>query len=178
MCDAIMIPGRRTNRAGLVFLEILVVLVIFVIFSSFVILTYSTYRQNLEITSAAQQIRKMFGTARTKAINLNGYYLVTVDMDRSKVWIDQSDQLKNVVRPKIVTPVVLPPDVKITEIRVNSTVFTSGAVEILFEPDGQAEYTIFNLLRVNDNPAVDRNYYSIRVFKSTGLAQILPNRKL
>lgn len=169
---------RQNARAGLVLVEVLVVLVIIVVFSSFVILTYSTYRDNLEITSAAQQIRKVLSVAKTKAINLNKHYIVTIDIDRSKVWIDESNDLKGVVRPKVETPVVLPDDVKITEVRVNSTTFTSGAVEILFKPDGQAEYAVINLLRVGDSPSVERNFYSLRVFPSTGTSQIIPNRKL
>ncbi|GAB4321695.1 MAG: hypothetical protein Kow0059_16480 [Candidatus Sumerlaeia bacterium] len=172
---------RRLNsqrRAGLVFVEILVVLVIVVVFSSFVILTYSTYRENLEITSAAQTIRKVLSTARTKAINLNKYYIVTIDIDRSKVWIDESNEARAVVRPKVETPVVLPDYIRIREVRINSTTYTSGAVEILFKPDGQGEYAVINLLRQGDNPAIDSNYYSIRLFPSTGTAQIIPNRKL
>ena len=167
----------RNRRAGFTALEILIVLLIISIFSTFAILSYSSYRRQARIKQAALAVESTFSTARTLAINHNANFEVAIDIDNGHFWINKLDRRGRIVQPKVTGANWLPEEVLFSEVRKNNYSYYSGTVPILFRANSSSEYTTIYLLGENSDGSVSGNYYSIRVYPSTGLSHTYKNQR-
>jgi len=177
--------GRKTSmsrslkqqKRGLTALEIVIVLMILSVFSTFAILSYSTYRKQARIKEGAKTIQYALTTARTLAINQNANYQVQVDIPNGQFWIDKLDSKGNIARPKVTGINWLPDDVAFVEVRKNTLSYDTGTVPILFRPNGSSEYASIYLIGANVDAADGGNYFTIRVYSSTGVIQTFKNQR-
>jgi prepilin-type N-terminal cleavage/methylation domain-containing protein len=168
---------RKTWRKAYSLLEIIVVLVILAVFSTFAVISYSTYREHARINNSAQEILSSLSTARTLAINQNSYYEVVIDITGRQFWINEVDSLRRVVRPKVISPKTLNDFINITDVKRNGVSRFAGESHILVRPNSTSDQASIHLIREQDNPAIEENYYTVKVYASTAQSQILPNAK-
>jgi len=168
---------RRNKRAGFTALEIVVVLIILSIFSTFAIISYSTYRRQARIKNGAQTVISTLTTARALAINQNASFQVCIDIPNSHFWIDKLDRKGEIVKPKLTGVNFLPEGALFSEIRKNNYSYYSGIVTILFRSNSTSEYTSIYLIGENMDGSVSTNYYTIRVYPSTGLTHLYKNER-
>jgi len=172
-----MIYGRKKKRKGFTALEIIVVLLILSIFSTFAILSYSSYRRQARIKQAARSVESSLSTARALAINQNSNYQVCFSIDDGHFWIDKLDRRGRVVKPKVMGVNWLPEGALLSEIRKNSLSYYSGIIPILFRPNSSSEYTSIYLIGENMDGGLNENYYTIRIYPSTGLPHTYRNQR-
>jgi prepilin-type N-terminal cleavage/methylation domain-containing protein len=168
---------RKKARKGYSLLEIIIVLSILAIFSTFAVLSYSTYRHHVRISNSAQEILSTLSTARTFAINQNSYFEVVIDISGQQFWINEVNSSRRTIRPKIVSPKSLNEFVRVTDVKVNALRRLAGEARILFRPNSTSDQASIHLLRQNDDPGIEENYYTIKLYASTAQSHILPNAK-
>jgi len=167
----------RNKTRGFSALEIVVVLVILSIFSTFAILSYNTYRRQARIKNGAQTVESTLSTARALAINQNASFQVCVDILNGHFWIDKLDRKGGVIEPKVTGVNFLPEGALFSEVRKNNYSYFSGIVTILFRPNSSSEYTSIYLIGENMDGSVSQNYFTIRVYPSTGLSHVYKNER-
>lgn len=146
-------------------------------FSTFAILSYSSYRRQARIKNGAQSVNSTITTARALAINQNAGFEVSIDIENGYFWIDKLDRQGAVLKPKFMGINWLPESVLFAEVRKNNYSYYSGIVTILFLPNGTSEYTSIYLIGENMDGGVSENYFTIRVYPSTGLSHIYKNQR-
>ena len=165
------------KRRGFSALEIVIVLVILSIFSSFAILSYSSYKKQARVKHAAQAVNSTLTTARTLAINQNADFQVQIDISGRHFWIDQLDSRGRIVKPKVTGSNWLPEGSLFTDVTMGGVTYNSGRVAIVFDADGSAEYATIHLIGENMDASQPSNYFSIRIYPSTGLTHIYKNQR-
>ncbi len=169
--------NHKYRQAGYTALEILVVLMIMSLFSTFAILSYSSYRKQARLKSAAQSVESVLATARTLAINQNAYFQVCIDITNRQFWIDELDRRGRIIKPKVTGVKWLPEDVLFSEVRKNGFSYYSGIVPICFHPSSSAEYASIYIIGENADGSQSENYFTVRVYPSTGLTHIFGNQR-
>jgi prepilin-type N-terminal cleavage/methylation domain-containing protein len=162
---------------GYSIIEVCIVLVILSLFSTLAILSYGSYRKSLRLKNAAQEISAVLSTARIMAIEQNGYFQASIEISNRRIWVDKVNYLATIVEPKITTPKLLTDLVKITDVTVNSETKNSGVVHILFRPNATSDFATVHLIREADDPSVEENYYTIKVYSSTARSRIYPDAR-
>lgn len=172
-------PGFLRGRPrAFSLIEILIVLAILAILSSVAVFSYGSYQKNQSVRGTAQEVAALFATARSLAINSNRPHRATIDLDLRAFWIDELDPTGTTVsRPKVVGGGKPLDGVVLQDVQLTAGLRTTGMVPIRFWPDGRGTYAIVHIRRELDDPALSSSYFSIRVFPSTGTAQVLPNER-
>lgn len=171
--------GPLSGRArAFSMVEILVVLIILSIMTTVALFSYSTFKDSQSLQMSADKARRILMQGRNRAINLNLPQEVVVDLDRESMWVNQLNSTRTQTSPKVVPEERMADFVRIEELRINSTTFTSGEHVIAFEPAGGNPLVVLSLKREADDPARDENYFSVRLFPTSGEAQILENQRL
>lgn len=165
------------KSSGFTALEIVVVLIILGIFSTFAILSYSSYRRQACIKNGTRTVEAALSTARALAINQNANFEVCVDVENNQFWINKLDRQGDIAKPKFLGVNWLPEGVLFSEIRKNNFSYYSGLVTILFRSNGTSEYTSIYLIGENMDGSLNQNYYTIRVYPSTGLTRVYKNER-
>ena len=153
----------------------MVVLVILGVFSTFAIISYSSYRRNASIKNGARSVDAIFSTARALAINQNAYFEACLDIENNQFWINKLDRRGDIIAPKFLGVNWLPDGVLFSEIRKNDFSHYSGLVKILFRPNGSSEYVSIYLTGENMEAGLNQNFFTIRVYSSTGLTHVYKN---
>lgn len=169
---------RRHRRNGFSAIEIIVVLLIISIFSAFAVISYRSYRSQAKISTASQKVESVLSTARALSINQNTPHQVYFDLDSEHFWIDELDRTGNVVKPKITGETWLPEGVVFSHIQKNIFPYTSGVVTVRFNPNSTSEYITVYIIGENSDTSEEGNYYSIRVYPSTGLTHTYKKQRL
>ncbi|MCX7001503.1 MAG: prepilin-type N-terminal cleavage/methylation domain-containing protein [Candidatus Sumerlaeota bacterium] len=167
--------GNR--RGGFTALEIVIVLMILSIFSTFAILSYQSYKKQARLRSAAQSLQSTLSTARMLSINQNTNFQVRIDINNGNFWIDRLDGSGRIVKPKVTGVNWLPDDVLFTEVQKNGASVYSGIIPILFRANGTSEYTSIYIVGANTDTSIGENYFTIRIYPSTGLTHTYKNQR-
>ena len=182
---------------GLSYIEILTVLVIITIMSTTGLLTYRQTRLNMRLKDGATELKNVMGVARAMAISQNRFYSVRLDFTAGNYWIDEFVVDNGVLRrsrPKLTTPKALPDFIHFERVFVQhivdpvlsnglsefiaAPVTGSQFVDIFFSPRGTSDYASINLLRDAANSTNPGEYYSVRLFSSTAVAELLANQQV
>lgn len=171
-------PQAPGGRLAFTLVEILVVLVILSLLTTTALFSYTRFRQSQSIESSSEIVRRILMQARNRAIHLNLPHQVVIDLDNDTMWIDQLNSTRTETTPKIIPEQGMVAGVEIAELLIQNTRVTTGRHALMFEPDGRNPFVVVLLRKEIDDPSVDANYYSVRLFPSSGEAQILANRRL
>jgi prepilin-type N-terminal cleavage/methylation domain-containing protein len=202
---SIQVAGTRMARwRGFTVVELLVVIAIMSLLTLISVGTYSSFRKGRKIASGAEGVSTAFSTARSYAIAGNGWYTVVFQFrnpvtgaEESSYWIDEvypdsgasAPSTSNPFppahlqrkRPRVTTPQLLPDGVRISDVAVNTTGTmtytdqTASQVAVLFQPDSTSDQASVHLIETVADPAIDTNYYTIKLYRPTAKAKIFPN---
>lgn len=168
---------HRINIVGFSLLEVLVVLAILGVFSTFAVLSYSNFKKTLWIKNAAREVENLLSNARTKAVNQNSHFQVVYDFRLNKFWIDEIFSNGSIKNPKIFQPFEIDNNIKITDISIDSNIYSSNIAAVHFYPNGRSSYAKFHFIRKGEDESASVNYYTVITYPSTGYAHTFPNEK-
>ncbi len=168
--------GFLHTRRAFTLPELLIVIIIIGLLSGLAIISYSGYRNYLLLRNASREITSALSTARSLAINNNGYYRAGFALEEGMFWIDEVDAYGNPSRPKVVHVKYVNELVEITSIVVGEDEYDEGFVYIMFYPDSTAEFSSIYLKRKAGSDA-DEEYYTIRLYPGTAKTRIYPNQR-
>lgn len=172
-------PGKfRASRRAFSLAEILVVIVILILGSTIALYSYASYRKTLTVQTSASKFQRVLSLARGRAINMAVPHQVVVDLDRNTFWIDQLNAGGGITKPKVVEETAVSDFVVIESLQVGAATHTGGTRTIRFEPAGNNPFVLALMRREFDDPAFDGHFFSIRMFPSSGEAQVLPKTRL
>lgn len=165
---------RPLRRRGFSIPELLVVLVIICLLTTTAVLAYGSFRKGSFTKSGAEKVKAAITQARTRAIASGRPSSVLFDLDNNLIWIDDVDLAGNVRVPKVIPPEDLADDVIMTELRIGSSTFVSGRERAIFRPDGTNPFVTVHLRRSFDDSTVDKSYYSVQIYPTSGEAKVWP----
>ncbi|MBI5155612.1 prepilin-type N-terminal cleavage/methylation domain-containing protein [Candidatus Poribacteria bacterium] len=170
--------GRREGARGFSMAEILVVLFILALGSTIALYSYANYRKSLTVQTSARKFQAVLSQARGRAINFNLPNQVTVDLDSESFWVDELNSTRTDYKAKVIPEEKVSEFVIIEQLQIGSSTFTSGIHAIVFEPDGTSPFVVVHMRREFDDPSQDENYYSVRMYPSSGEPQVLPKQRI
>ena len=169
----------KDSSSGFTLVELSLVLAIFTILLSVVIFSYSQFLKSTKIDTDCNKITAVLNAAREMSISINSTHRVAFSLSDPKsggkqsFWIDQLNY-DTTGTPYWVNEVsrvaYLSDRVKITDV----SSFSRATEYIQFYPDASAEGKRIHLIGTSEDSTVAANYFTIRIYSSTGRAQIIP----
>lgn len=156
---------------------------------------FRIFNEDSRLDSTATRLSHALSTARSFAIAHNSYYQVRLDLNLKNFWIDEipdpalnPDAEDEPLTPKVQAPEVLGELVEVEGVRFGSLTSTlidpdpttaSLPVSIIFAPDGSAEQDArITFFLTGDDPSIDENIYTVRVWAPTGHSKVFPNQRI
>jgi Tfp pilus assembly protein FimT len=180
-------PKQFRVRRAFTTIELILAIVIGLIVSVLGFSGFRVFSQELPVKSATRRMNHVFATARSFAIARNGYFQVTLDLDRKNFWIDEInnptiDPPSILTRnQKIVSPEKIDDRVAIEGVRyvfLAVAPFTTGIQHFIFRPDGSANLDArITFHEVAKDPAIDSNIHTLRLYGGTGLTKVFPRER-
>ncbi len=172
--------------------EIIVVLAIIAIGTSVALFGYGNYRKNMTVEMSAARVQRILQLAKNRAIESQLPHKVVIDFKKNTLWIDGFDAILTYPpdNPKVVPQTAMTDFVVIESVNIGGALLdvTSPSNDasypidpldpdrhfqtILFQPDGSNPYIVFHLKKEFDDP-ISTNYYSVRMYPSSGEAQVV-----
>ncbi|MBX7244885.1 MAG: prepilin-type N-terminal cleavage/methylation domain-containing protein [Candidatus Sumerlaeaceae bacterium] len=191
---------KAGGRRAFSLIELLVVIAIMLILTVLAVGAYANFNKARRIRSSAESINSIFTTARAFAISKNQWYRVVFQFknpdtgaEEFAYWIDEIVrntsaspsppiiQLPNgVITPKVTTPEFMDQKVQIESIYVDNladpaTTITASAANyavVRFRPDGSSDASSVHIISRATDPAVDSNYYTIKLYNPSAKSKI------
>jgi len=163
--------------AGFTLIEMTVVLVIVSILTAVGLISYASLRSNQEARSAGQKITATLAAARQMAITTNGRFQVFFSLATGEFWIDELDTTGGVLRRQVLNPGQLPEFMGLESIQIEGAPATGDFAAIRYWPDGHSDNAALYLVRMTDDPVLDENITTIKVFGPTGAAQTFEGQR-
>lgn len=201
LCSVNTFIRTTGGRRGLTFVEVMVVLIIISTLSTIGVLMYRDTRNAMRMREGALMLKQAFDTARSYAIRRDTPYAVVLNLNADTFWIDEylvdtSGPTPQFVKNKAkVTPAKSLPSFihfqDVSVLHVSDLQVSSGASEafaqphaptdevtIFFSPGGTSDYAVIQILQERVNATQSENYTSIRLYSSTGVAEIFERQRL
>jgi prepilin-type N-terminal cleavage/methylation domain-containing protein len=154
--------------------EMLVVLLILSILATISLSIFATQRKGSVISSEAQKLRMLMTTARSYALARNGYFRVAINMDRPSCWLDEVDSAGLVIKPKVVTSEPINEEIRIPEIKVDSSSHKGGLVVLQFNPNGTSNEASIYLIRAEADRTKPANFTTLKLYAPTARVDTFP----
>ena len=181
----------KPRPTAFTFLEMLTVLIISMILLVIGFSGVRLFQRQLPVQSAASRLSHALSTARSFAISQNRFYRPSLDLDRSNFWIDEVDasvvagglssRSQIAKTPKVVSPERIDDRARIEGVLLTGVpgLQTTGFQFFIFRPDGSADRDarIF-LYQVSDDPAIDSNITTLRLYGPTGHNKVFRGQRI
>lgn len=175
----------RWNRRGFHTLELISAVAIALVVMAIGFSGFRIYNNGMPVDSVSRELTHVLGTARSMSISRNSFHAFRIDLAEGNFWVDEIPDPSDPSAPPI------PSGAKRLEsqgvdsrVRVEGARFGNGVTQTLgiqslvFGPDGSAdaECRIY-LYEAGEDPNVDYNIHTVRVYGPTGLAKVYPHAR-
>lgn len=182
-------PAASRKTAGFTAVEVILASAIGILIAVIGFSGTRIFDTELPVKSQARRFSYCLSTARSFAIARNAFYRVSFDLDNRSFWVDRINDpnapppipANDRYQPKVVSPEGVDERVLINGVFYGLTrnPTTTGIQSVIFRPDGSADMEArVEFHQVSQDPTVDNNIFTVRVYGPTGLNRLFPHQRI